>query len=238
MNDHWHIRYRFVLPNAEDAVFDLALDEATGQLAKPDIETPPPWSELEFRQCPNCPLSADQSPLCPVAHSLIDVVPRFEPLVSYDQLQVIVETEDRTVTARRDVQAALSSMIGLIMASSGCPHTSFFRPMARFHLPLANEKETTHRAVTHWLLAQYLQGKGVAGPDVFDGLIGVYERLQVVNAALTRRLRAAGRTDSTLNAVVLLDLFAMLVPAAIDDALGELTTLLDAFLDASGRTPR
>ena len=236
MTQHWHIRYRFVLPSADDAVFDLALDESTGQLAKPDVETAPPWSELAFRQCPNCPLNANESPLCPVAHSLIDVVPRFEPLVSYDQLQVIVETEDRTVTARRDVQAALSSMIGLIMASSGCPHTSFFRPMARFHLPLANEKETTHRALTNWLLAQYLQGKGVQGPGVFDGLIGVYERLQVVNAALTRRLRAAGRTDSTLNAVVLLDLFAMLVPAGIEDATGELTTLLDDFLAASRRS--
>ncbi|MEO1573710.1 MAG: hypothetical protein AAFU65_01985 [Pseudomonadota bacterium] len=227
------VRYRFVLPGADDAVFDLAMDETNGRLEQPPIADPPPWAALEFRQCPNCPLSADESPLCPVARSLVDVVPRFEPLVSYDQLTVIVETEDRTIRAERDVQAALSSMIGLIMASSGCPHTSFFRPMARFHLPLSNERETTHRVVTNWLLARHLCG--TFGEATFDGLLRVYEQLQVVNAALTKRLSAAGRTDSTLNAVVLLDLFALLVPAAIDDSLAELKVLLSDFVDASGQ---
>lgn len=226
-----HIRYRFVLPGNEDAVFDLRLDDATGRLELPPVNSPPPWAALEFRQCANCPLNPDDSPLCPVAHSLVDVVPRFEPLVSYDQLTVIVETEDRTISARRDVQGALSSMIGLIMASSGCPHTSFFRPMARFHLPLSNEKETTHRVVSNWLLAQHLSGQNKTEEAPFEGLVRVYEQLQVVNAALTKRLSAAGRTDSTLNAVVLLDLFALLVPAAIDDSLAELTTLLTDFAD-------
>lgn len=227
------IRYRFELPGEDDAVFDLAMDEHTGRLHQPPIANPPPWAALEFRQCPNCPLAADDSPLCPVAASLVDVVPRFEPLVSYDQLTVIVQTEDRTISAQRDVQAALSSMIGLIMASSGCPHTSFFRPMARFHLPLSNERETTHRVVSNWLLARHLNGD--TNDEPFAGLLQVYEQLQIVNAALTRRLSAAGRTDSTLNAVVLLDLFALLVPAAIDDSLAELKALLSDFIKASTR---
>ena len=227
------IRYRFRLPSNQESVFDLTIDENTAELEKPVPDKAPDWARLEFNQCSNCPLKPADHPLCPVAHSLLDVVPQFEGLVSYDQLTVTVETETRTVTSKTDAQAGLSSMIGLIMASSGCPHTRFFRPMARFHLPLANEQETTHRAVTNWLLAQFFKHQDAPNASAnLDGLIGVYEQLQTVNAALTNRLRAAGRTDSTLNAVVLLDLFAMIVPAAIDESLAELHALLAPFLDA------
>lgn len=226
------IRYRFLLPTGGETVFTLSLDDVTAELQKRDVASPPPWAALEFNQCSNCPLKPDEHPLCPVAHSLIDVVPQFENLVSYDRLTVEVQTEERTVSAKTDVQAALSSLIGVVMASSGCPHTRFFRPMARFHLPLANEQETVYRSLTTWLLAQHFRRADGHDTDVgLDGLAAVYSQLQVVNAALTQRLRSAGKTDSTLNAVVLLDLFAMIVPAAIDDSLDELRALLAPFLD-------
>lgn len=210
------------------------LDDRTAELHKAEVTDPPEWARLEFRQCPNCPLSPDESPLCPVAHSLIDVVPRFEDLVSFSRLTVRIETEARTVSANTDLQAALSSMMGLIMASSGCPRTLFFRPMARYHLPLADEDETVHRAVSNWLLVQHFRrADGGKSQQQLGGLIDVYEQLQIVNAALTSRLRAAGQTDSTLNAVVLLDLFALIVPAAVEESLAEVRALLDPFLEAS-----
>jgi hypothetical protein len=229
-----NIRYRFELPDGDAATFDLALDDNSAELRRRRLDEPPKWTQLSFHQCDNCPLSEADDPLCPVAHSLVDVVPKFEHLVSYQQLKVVVETEERTVSANVDVQAALSSMMGLIMATSGCPHTTFFRPLARFHLPLASELETIHRVASNWLLVQHhrrLQGHGVE--ESFDGLLKVYQELQVVNAAMTRRLRAAGRTDSTLNAVVLLDLFAMIVPAAIEDSLADIVALLEPYLAES-----
>ncbi len=228
------IRYRFRPPSGDETRFDLCLDNRTAELQKPVLTDPPEWAKLAFRQCPNCPLSADEHPLCPVAHSLVDVVPRFEELMSFNRLTVRVETEARTISAVTDVQAALSSMVGLIMASSGCPRTVFFRPMARYHLPLADEGETIHRAVSNWLLVQHFRrARGGKGEQTLDGLVDVYEQLQVVNAALTSRLRAAGRTDSTLNAVVLLDLFALIVPAAVEESLGEVRALLEPFLESS-----
>lgn len=226
-----HVQYRFRRPGGEEAVFDLMLDGDTFQLRKPDCPSPPDWVALGFEQCPNCPLQADEHPLCPVAHSLVDVVPRFEALVSYDRLTVEVRTEERTVIAETDAQQALSSLMGLIMAASGCPNTAFFRPMARFHLPLATEQETTYRSVSTYLMAQYLlRRSGRDSDEGVSGLLRIYETMQVVNAAITRRLRAAGRTDSTLNAVVLLDLFAIIVPAAMDDSLAEVEALLAPFL--------
>ncbi len=225
------VTYLFRLPDGEQARFDLALDSETFELRKSPLAEPPAWAELQFQQCGNCPLSAQSHRLCPVAHSLVDVVPRFEHLVSYDRLTVEVRTADRTVIAKTDVQQALSSLMGLIMASSGCPHTSFFRPMARFHLPLANEAETTFRSVSTYLLAQFLlRASGHRVDEGVNGLHTVYENMQVVNAAMAKRLRAAGRTDSTLNAVVLLDLFAIIVPAALEDSLAEIRPLLAPYL--------
>lgn len=225
------IRYRFELPAGEAATFDLTLDDDSAELERRPLDDPPKWARLSFHQCDNCPLNEADDPLCPVAHSLIDVVPKFEHLVSYQQLKVVIETEERTVSANVDVQAALSSMMGLIMATSGCPHTTFFRPLARFHLPLASELETIHRVANNWLLVQHhRRAQGLPADNTFDGLLAVYQELQVVNAAMTRRLRAAGRTDSTLNAVVLLDLFAMIVPAAVEDSLADIVALLEPYL--------
>jgi len=45
--------------------------------------------------------------------------------------------------------------MGLVIATSGCPHTLFLKPMARFHLPLASVTETIYRASAMYLTAQY-----------------------------------------------------------------------------------
>ena len=55
-------------------------------------------------------------------------------------------------------QQAMSSVLGLIMATSGCPWTDRLRPMARFHLPFASEAETLYRSVGMFLLARELVG--------------------------------------------------------------------------------
>ena len=235
--DTLDIRYTFGLPDGQEAVFDLALCGKSFELKKPELESPPAWAALEFQQCSNCPLSPDEHPLCPVAHALIDVVPRFEHLVSYDRLRVEARTAERTVATETDAQAALSSLLGLLMASSGCPHASFFRPMARFHLPFATEDETTYRSVATYLMVQHLlRASGRAGDEGIDGLLEVYEQMHVVNAALAKRLRAASRTDSTLNAVALLDLFAIVVPAAVEDSLADIRALLEPFLEQHGQS--
>ena len=52
----------------------------------------------------------------------------------------------------------MSSVLGLIMATAGCPWTDRFRPMARFHLPFASEAETVYRSVCMFLLARELAG--------------------------------------------------------------------------------
>ena len=227
------LRYRFTLLNGRQELFELVIDRSTLELARPAPHPAPAWARLEFHQCPNCPLKPDVQALCPAAAKLADIVPRFEPLLSYDSVRVEVETEERAVVGETTVQQALSSMLGLIMATSGCPHTAFLKGMARFHLPLATEEETLFRSVATWLLVQHLRERAGRPPDAgLAGLQQIYAELRTVNASFTRRLRAAGRADATLNALVLLDVFAILVPSAVDESLGELGETLRPVLDS------
>jgi len=53
------------------------------------------------------------------------------------------------------LHVALSSLIGLYMATGGCPVMERLKPMARFHLPFADEEETMFRAMSAYLLDHY-----------------------------------------------------------------------------------
>ena len=121
-------------------------------------------------------------------------------------------------------------MMGLIIATCGCPHTTFFKPMARFHLPLASEQETIFRATSMYLLAQYYLNKEYRIADFeFEGLGRIYDDMQIVNFAIAERLRTATLTDSSINAVVLLDSYAQALPLAIDKSLEGIRHLFTPF---------
>ncbi len=56
--------------------------------------------------------------------------------------------------AETTAQQAMSSVLGLIMATAGCPWTDRLRPMARFHLPFASDAETLYRSISMFLLSR------------------------------------------------------------------------------------
>ena len=74
----------------------------------------------------------------------------------------------------------------------GAPHTAFFKPMAAFHLPIANAEETLYRAASMYMLGQYFVHKkgGEADLDLV-GLVKVYEDLEILNVHLAKRVREA-----------------------------------------------
>jgi len=148
------LKYRVALPDSRERVFDLELDHDTAELTSPPgTPEPPAWTELKFNQCVGCPLDPASHRHCPAAVHLSGVIDGFSDLVSYDQVRVTVESEERAVVATLSAQQALASLMGLIMASSGCPRTAVFRPMARFHLPFSNEAETAYRVAAMYLMA-------------------------------------------------------------------------------------
>jgi hypothetical protein len=120
------------------------------------------------------------------------------------------------------------------MATSGCPITTFFRPMARFHLPFANAEETTYRAVSTYLLAQYFRKRRGEPADLeLEGLTTLYEDLHRLNRAFAKRLRGARGTDSSVNAVILLDVLAGALTSESEDRLPALEASFRPYLEAS-----
>lgn len=225
------IQYHFRKCNdsREDFIFELAAGslELIGSI--PD--QPPAWTKLDFHQCANCPLDIVDHPHCPLAVNLANIVNRFEDLISFDEIRVDVITAERCISQTTTAQLGISSMLGLVIATSGCPHAAFFRPMARFHLPLASKDETIFRATSMYLLAQYFLKKAGRTADLeLEGLTGIYDNMQIVNIAVVERLRAATKTDSSINAIVILDNYAKSLPYAIEKSLEDIRYLFSPFL--------
>jgi hypothetical protein len=228
---HVEICYRFTQKDGTVDTIDLKLDPTTLELIDNVPEDLPAWSELGFHQCQNCPLSKEKCAHCPAAANLVNLVQGFARVLSHEWVATEVTTAERTYAQETPAQRSVSSLMGLIMAVSGCPLTAYFRPMARFHIPWASQEETIYRATSMYLLAQYLRKRdGMAGDLELDGLSKIYEDIRTVNRAFIERLRAASEEDSTINAIVVLDTQALTMPWAIDSSLEELRPGFEPYL--------
>ncbi len=225
------IEYRFTLADGSEEIFYFRLDARKLELLTDTPELLPSWTELPFHQCPHCPLDPDTHPHCPLAAKLVNIVSRLDRLISYDTIHVDVITEERLFSLDATVQTGISSLMGLVSATSGCPRTAFFKPMARFHLPLANAEETIFRAASMYLLAQYFVKKtGQEAELSIEGLREIYQNIRIVNKNITERLRDASTTDSLKNAVVVLDMYAFAFTDVVQENLGKLEYLFAPFL--------
>ncbi len=227
MSDPQRIRYRFDLPDGSQKFLDFNFDAVDFRLANAAPAAPPFWTDLKFNQCGNCPLNASQHPHCPAALQMASAIEPLKALVSFDTVGVTVTQAERTIYAETTAQQAMSSVLGLIMATAGCPWTDRFRPMARFHLPFASEVETVYRSVCMFLLAREMTG--AEEHHGFAELEDLYENLHTVNRDMSRRLGAATQTDPARNAMALLDAYTTLLPAALESSLEELKPLFGAW---------
>ncbi len=227
MSDAQRIRYHYDLPDGSRKSLEFSFDSTDFKLLNPPPSDPPFWTELDFNRCANCPLDQRSRSHCPAALQMAAALGPLEALVSYDTVGVTVVQGERTVYIETSAQQAMSSVLGLIMATAGCPWTDHLRPMARFHLPFASEAETVYRSVGMFLLARKITRADES--QGFDALEELYKNLHVVNRDMSRRLGAATRTDPARNALALLDAYTTLLPAALECSLDELTPLFDAW---------
>jgi len=229
MPDPIAICYNFNLPGGRQETFLLQLDPESLDLLTDPGPSLPDWTRLDYHQCPNC-RGMEHVSHCPVAVGLARIVDRFTTMLSYEQVELTVITAEREIRQKTSIQRAISSYMGLVMATCGCPHTLFLRPMARFHLPLASEEETLYRALSMYALAQYFVAKESGKADLeFQGLERAYTHLQQVNQAMVLRLRAASDKDSSINALINLDMYAKAMPYVIEDSLDELRYLFACY---------
>ena len=100
----------------------------------------------------------------------------FGDRISYDVVDVTVESRERLyVKEQISIEHAVSSLLGIIMATSGCKDLDMLKPMVKFPLPFASIEETIYRAASMYLLAQYFRHKRGLVPDWdMAGLSSVY----------------------------------------------------------------
>ena len=222
--------YRFQFNKNRTEKFDLKFDDASFALHPSLLDGEgEPWMKLSFHKCDECTLPDSDDALCPVAANLGAIVAPFNNDFSYTKVRAVVEFRDRKIGKDCDLQTGLSSMMGLVMATSGCPTLDFLRPMAYTHQPFASIEETFYRAISGYLIAQYIRMKNDFTPNLdLAGLKKIYSNINHVNVAFNNRLREFTNKDANLNALVALDVFAQLGSFSIDDNwLKQITPLFD-----------
>jgi hypothetical protein len=225
------VEYVFTFKDGKKENFHYDFNDNPFELIQKPIDNPPEWIKLGFNQCNNCSLEPNDTLYCPQAANLLPLIRTFDHVVSYEPVHLEVVTSHRTISQNTTVARGVSSLMGLLIATCGCPATRFFIPMGRFHLPLASHEETLFRASATFLLSQYfLKKDGHPSGVELDGLLKVYKEIQKVNHSMLERLRTAVQTDSAVNALILLDVYAKFALIDIDDCLDEIRYLFQPFL--------
>ena len=223
--------YRFRFPNGREVRFPVELEGATLSPLKNPPPVLPDWTRLDFHQCEGCPLSLDEQDYCPLAGRIEPLVEHMSDVVSIDEMRVTVILDERTVTRDATAQEGISSLMGILVATSGCPSTAFLKPMARFHLPFASLEETFYRAASMYMLGQYYRWQNGLSADLeMKGLFRFYASLAEVNTGMANRIRSIRREDSAVNAIVLLDMFVKGMPNQVEVTLEELKPLFAPYL--------
>jgi hypothetical protein len=226
-------RYRFNFKGGREEVFNIQLEGAKLEPVEKLPAKLPEWTRLDFNKCSNCTLDSLETFYCPLAARLMPLVDKMHDVVSIDGVKVEVTLDERIITRDATAQEGISALMGIITATSGCPHTVFFKPMARFHLPFANTEETFYRAASMYMLGQYYRWQ--AGKSVDMDLTGIhkfYEQVAIVNKGIADRLRCEKREDGSVNAIVLLDMFVKSMPMLLDETLTELKPLFKPYIEA------
>jgi hypothetical protein len=223
MDETLEITYSYTFQDQKKIEFPLVLKKEDLSLLNAPPAESPFWADLEFDRCSVCSLDSAKTKQCPIALNLAPVVEAFEDFYSYESVQVVATTRERSYSKQATIQEGLSAMLGIIMVTSGCPAMERLKPMVRFHLPFAVMEETTYRMLSMYLIAQlYHQRKGEHADWDLHGLHAVYQDVSAVNMSFAKRLRAAASKDANVNAMVNLDCFAKVVPYMVEDLLKEM----------------
>ncbi len=225
--------YRIKAPDQPDMVFSIYLDGSTFEQIIPDfmVTRPARWTRLSYCQCDNCTLDKHKHAYCPLALVTEPLVHELSHIQSTSTFSVEVSSGERSTHFEASAQDTFGSLIGLIIATSGCPHTLFLKPMARFHQPLAHIEETFYRVASMYRLAQYYRrNKGLEYDPGFTGLIAHYDAIRKVNIGIKQRLIDATREDATINAIGILDALAMLVSVSLEEELDRFDPVFEAYL--------
>jgi len=224
------ISYTFIFDEQTQISFKVEEDSDTSE--ERTGANIPPWVALESHKCDLCTIAEGSRKTCPAALSIQPVVESFSTRISYEEVMVIVDGSRGRLETTLPTQAAARSLIGLLMALSGCPVMRKLRPMAHYHLPFGTREHTIFRFVGMYLTAQYLRSADNKEPDwTLKGLLQLFRELHQVNKQLANRIRDASEQDATVNSIIFLDTFATAAEMDVEESLEELSPAFAAYLD-------
>ncbi len=222
MTEETTFNYRFDFPDGSKKRFLIKLDAQTFTV-KSNVQRPPEWTELHNNQCTCCRLDRETVRYCPVAVNIAELISSFKDIISHEACTVSCITAERTYIKDTIVQDGLSSILGIIMATSGCPTMNILKPMARFHLPFASVDESMFRSVSVYLLRQYfIEQRGGKGDFSLSVMQKYYEQIEEVNQGILGRIRTASNLDADKNAIVILNCLAQILNMEVEDNLSSL----------------
>ena len=221
------ITYNIHLKSGKEYTFEIDIDRPD-RMEEANNKTHAFWTKLDYNQCSNCPLQASTQKYCPAALDIEEIARKFEDVISIEQADVWVHTKDRSFSKTCDVQEALKSLFGLILASGSCPILSRLKPLTHFHLPFATLEETLQHLVGIYLIKQHLiYREGKSAPDWdLKGIEELYKQLETVNMHLMNRLQAASKKDANLNALYIFVTLTSLIASDINKMLEEIDPIL------------
>lgn len=225
MTEEITFNYCFDFSTGSRKRFLIKLDGTTFRIKTGPTQRPD-WTVLGNHQCSCCKLDREVTPHCPIAVNIADLVSSFKDTVSHEPCTVSCITVERTVTKDTIVQDGLSSIMGIIMATSGCPTMNVLRPMARFHLPFATVDESLFRSVSAYLLSQFfIEKKGGTGDFRLKKIKQHWEQIEKVNEGILDRIKSASELDADRNAIVILNSLAQILNMEIDEDLSSLSNI-------------
>jgi len=220
------ITYIITREDGRECRFDVDI-ERPSRMGEQNDENHPDWTHLGCHQCPNCPFDSSDYLYCPVAIEIAEIAHHFANTTSIERTDVWVHTDDRSFFKNVDMQSALRSLFGLIMASGPCPILSRLKPLAHFHLPFATLQETIHRLVGTYLASQYiLHNDGQEADWELKGIEEIYHELKPVNLHLMKRIRIAASEDANINAIQSFISIASIVEMGVDDIVEKMVPIL------------
>lgn len=211
------IEYIFHQQDGSTKSFEINLDKDLNLQLNESLSYPT-WCELYFYKCPTCTLDAAEQEFCPAAMAVYEIFDFFEAIHSYDMVDVEVIMPQRSYRKNVSIQKAISSIVGLVMASSSCPILSRLKPFVKLHLPFASLEETVTRILSFYLLAQYYKKRiEDREPDWnLEGLKKIYDEVGVVNKSFFQRIQKAFHGDGDINSLTILDSLADSVNFSLD----------------------
>lgn len=226
-------KYQFRFDDSDQKEFELNLDRQSLRPILKKKASQSAWTKLTCNKCPNCPLDEKKFKYCPAATGICEAIEFFKDMVSTKESEIWVMAPERNYSVHLTATSGISAMMGLIMASSGCPILGKLKPLVRHHLPFASNRETVYRSLGMYLLSQYFAAKDGKTPDwELKDFTKLYEEINVINKAFCNRLRETTVEDANLNAIIKLDCFAQQINLTISiGSIEDLNNLFRAYLE-------